>query len=278
MEDIHVFSNGTYGVNINPTGTAPMQTHLLTMISGDDNGVALIHLGPSSGRGSGVTWLIEGVKAEKHTPGKQNDAIILDEMNGSPVAIHGVAFDNTSGQPANSVIKIINATARLTWSGIDAMGLPSALSGGCSGSCTNYIVNDTSAMGQNSIRSSGTFSGDYFANRLWANYGTGLAPSDFSLSGWGSSASVSVYPGSTDQRGQIVVTANGSGIGANPTVTLTFHDGTWFSAPFAIVGRNDANAPAGAPTWSITPTTLVITFQGTPVAGRYYTFTWMVIG
>ena len=115
-------------------------------------------------------------------------------------------------------------------------------------------------------------------NRLWANYGTGLTSSDFSLSGWGSSASVSVYPGSTDQRGQIAVTANGSGTAANPTVTLTFHDGTWFAAPFAIVARNDANAPAGTPTWSTTSRKLVITFQGMPVAGSYYTFTWMVIG
>jgi hypothetical protein len=65
---------------------------------------------------------------------------------------------------------------------------------------------------------------------------------------------------------------------ANPTVTLTFHDGTWFAAPFAVVGRNDPNSPAGAPTWSITPTTLVITFHGTPVAGSSYTFAWMVIG
>jgi hypothetical protein len=44
------------------------------------------------------------------------------------------------------------------------------------------------------------------------------------------------------------------------------------------VGRNDPNSPAGAPTWSITPTTLVITFHGTPVTGSSYTFTWMVIG
>jgi hypothetical protein len=278
MEDIHPSENGTYGVNINPTGTAPMQTHLLTMISGDDNGTALIHLGPSRGVGGNVTWLIEGVKAEKHTPGKQNDAIILDTMNGSPVTIHGVAFLNNSGQPANSAIKIINASARLTWSGIDATALPSAPSGGCSGSCVNYTVNDNSANGFNSIRASGTYGGDYFVNRLWANYGTGLTSSDFSLSGWGSSASVSVYPGSTDQRGQIAVTANGSGTAANPTVTLTFHDGTWFAAPFAIVARNDANAPAGTPTWSTTSRKLVITFQGTPVAGSYYTFTWMVIG
>jgi hypothetical protein len=279
MEDIHAFSNGTYGININPTSTAPMQTHLLTLISGDDNGVALIHLGPSSGVGSGVSWLIEGVKAEKHIAGKQNNAILLDGMNGSPVAIHGVAFTNNSGEPANSAIKIINATARLTWSGVDVTGLPSGVSGGCSGSCVNYIVNDTSANGFNSIRASGTYGGDYFVNRLWANYGTPLTLGDFSLSsGWGSSATVSVYSGSTDQRGQITVTANGSGMGANPTLTLTFHDGTWFAAPFAVVGRNDPNAPAGTPTWSTTPTTLVITFPTTPIAGATYQFTWMIMG
>jgi hypothetical protein len=278
VEDVHTFANGTYGVNVNPTGAAPMQTHLLTMISGDDNGTALIHLGPSRGVGSAVTWLIEGVKAEKHIPGKQNDAIVLDEMNGSPVAIYGVAFENTSGEPANSAIKIINGPARLTWAGIDATALPSALSGGCSGSCTNYTVNDTSANGRNSIRPSGTYGGDYFVNRLWANYGNDLASSDLSLSGWGSSATVSIDPGSTDQRGQIAVTAKGLGISANPTLTLTFRDGPWFAAPFAVVGRNDPNAPARAPTWRTTPKMLVITFQGTPVAGTVYKFSWMVMG
>jgi hypothetical protein len=279
MEDIHPSLNGTYGVNVNPSGGSANQTVLLTMISGDDNGIALIHLGPSGGVGSGVTWLIEGVKAEKHTPGKQNDAIILDAMNGSPVVIHGVAVSNSSGQPANSAIKIINAAARLSWAGIDAAGLPSGLSGRCSGGCTNYIVNDTSARGFNSNEPSGTYDGDYFVHRVWAYYATPLTPADFSLSsGWGSSASVSAYPGSADQRGQITVFANGAGMAANPTVTLTFHDGTWVVAPFAVVGRNDPNTPSGSPTWSTTPTTLVITFQGTPVAGTFYTFSWIVIG
>jgi hypothetical protein len=277
MQDIHVMDNGTYGVNINPTGAAPMQTHLLTMISGDDNGTALIHLGPSRGVGSGVTWMIEGVKAQKGTRGKQNDAIILDGMNGSPVAINDAASLNNSGEPANSVIKIINASARVSWAAIDATGLPPNLAGGCSGSCTNYVVNDTIG-GLNSIRPNGTYSGDYFVNRLWANYGTGLTSSDFSLWGWGSSPTVTVYPGSTDQRGQITVTVSGSGMEANPTLTLTFHDGTWLNAPFAVVGRNDPFPPVGTPIWSTTSRTLVITLQGTPVAGSYYTFAWVVIG
>jgi hypothetical protein len=74
------------------------------------------------------------------------------------------------------------------------------------------------------------------------------------------------------------LTANGSGVAANPTVTLTFHDGTWFAAPYAVVGRNDGNAPSDAPTWTTTPTTLVIVFPTTPVAGTTYTFTWIIMG
>jgi hypothetical protein len=278
MQDIHTMGNGLYGVNVNPTGAAPSQTYLLTMISGDDNGKALIHLGPSPGVGGGVSWTVNGVKSEKHTPGKQNDTIVLDTMNGSPVTIHGVAVVNNSGEAANSVIKIINASARLSWSSIDAMGLPYYSPGPCSGNCVNYTVNDNSGNGFNSIRSSGTYDGDFYVNRLSANYGSSLSASDFSLSGWGSGAQIFLYSNSADQRGQVQILPGGSGIGTNPTVTLTFHDGTWHQYPFAVVGRNDTCAPAGAATWSINPTTLTITFQGTPVAGCYYTFTWLIIG
>ena len=59
----------------------------LSMISGDDNGIALIHIGASGGMLNAESYLIEGVKAEKHTPGKQNDVILLENMNGSPVVI-----------------------------------------------------------------------------------------------------------------------------------------------------------------------------------------------
>lgn len=56
-EDIHVFGNGIgsahgFGLDIASRGTSPSQTYLLSMISGDNNKTALIHIGPGGGIGN----------------------------------------------------------------------------------------------------------------------------------------------------------------------------------------------------------------------------------
>ena len=48
-DDLHFFRNGSYGIDINRTGGDANQLVKLSMISGDDNGVSLIHIGPSGG-------------------------------------------------------------------------------------------------------------------------------------------------------------------------------------------------------------------------------------
>ena len=103
--------------------------------------------------------------------------------------------------------------------------------------------------------------------------GTGLVTGDFSLSaGWGTTASVDVAVG-TDSWGAVEVTANGTGIAADPTITLTFTDGAWSEAPIAMLQRNDNQTPNpnnSFLTYTTTTTTLVITFRGTPSAGQTY--------
>ena len=123
-EDIHLFRNGIgsgmgYGLDIASKGSDPSQTYELSMISGDDNMTALIHIGNGGGIGNHQAYLIEGVKAEKHTKGRQNDVIVVDDMNGTPVVIMGVAAVNNSGELANSVVKIIRSNARLFWFGLN---------------------------------------------------------------------------------------------------------------------------------------------------------------
>lgn len=114
--------------------------------------------------------------------------------------------------------------------------------------------------------------------RLRASLGTPLASGDWAMSaGWGTGATLSVAAGSTDQRGQVTVTAGTAPV-ANPTLTLTFHDGSWPAVPFVLAGRNDAASPAAQITWTTTATTLVLTFQGIPVAGQSYTINWVLIG
>lgn len=105
-----------------------------------------------------------------------------------------------------------------------------------------------------------------------------LVAGDIVLSaGWGSTATVSAING-TDQRFRFTVTSAGTGQGVNPTATLTFKDGTWTTAPFAVCSRNGGNQPAVLPTWTTTATTLVITFPGTPVAAETYTLECVVMG
>jgi hypothetical protein len=117
-DDLHLFRNGKYGIDINRTGGDANQMVKLSLISGDDNGISLIHIGPSGGLLYAESYLIEGVKAEKHTPGKQNDVILLDRMNGSPVVILGVGAQNTSGEQADAIVRVEGSSALLYYFGL----------------------------------------------------------------------------------------------------------------------------------------------------------------
>ena len=107
--------------------------------------------------------------------------------------------------------------------------------------------------------------------RVRASRGTVLVAGDFALSaGWGTTASVGSITG-VDQWAQFTITSSGTGQGANPTATLTFKDGTWTNAPIAVCQRADrANQTTIEFTWTTTATTLVLTFEGTPIAAETF--------
>lgn len=123
-----------------------------------------------------------------------------------------------------------------------------------------------------------TTDGGLKLKRLFATQGTALVAGDFALSaGWGNTATVTAVVG-TDQAWTITVTANGTGIGANPTITLTFKDGTWTNPPIQIskmiagTGTMTTLADAGSATaWGIT-------FLGTPSAGSTYIISGIAMG
>ncbi len=110
--------------------------------------------------------------------------------------------------------------------------------------------------------------------------GAALVAGDFVLSaGWGTTATIGglvTGAGSHDARGSFLVTSSGTGQGANPTVTFTFKDGAWGTAPFAIVVRSGGDQLSVVSTWTTTTTTLVLTFNGTPVAAETYTFSYRI--
>jgi hypothetical protein len=149
-DDLHFFRNGSYGIDINRTGGDANQLVKLSMISGDDNGVSLIHIGPSGGLLYAESYLIEGVKAEKHTPGKQNDVILLDRMNGSPVVILGVGAQNTSGEPADAIVRVDGSAALLYYFGLSH------------DKNWAYTINDTVAHHQLPNSAAGLYGADIF--------------------------------------------------------------------------------------------------------------------
>ncbi len=118
-------------------------------------------------------------------------------------------------------------------------------------------------------------------SRLGLTGGTAVATTDWALTaGWGAGATISAVTGN-DSRGTVTVTTSIADTPAlNPTITLTFKDGTWTSAPFAVANMNTASTGLlGAASSSTTATTLVIQFDGTPTAlsANTYIFNYIVI-
>ena len=99
--------------------------------------------------------------------------------------------------------------------------------------------------------------------------------------GWGTVATVSVLAGSTDQRGRCTVTASTSGVAqATATVTLTFADGAYGSAPFAewrLVANTNGITEAQPMSQTQTTTAIACTHSVLPVDTKTYTFSWCVI-
>lgn len=139
----------------------------------------------------------------------------------------------------------------------------------------NGSANDTSG---HLIQTSGIDLGTQSTKRIRLNRGTALVAGDFALSGgWGNTAAVSAVIG-TDQAWTITVTANGTGIAASPTITLTFHDGTFTNSPITNSKMSGGTGTITALTETPTATTNVITFNGTPGAGSTYIISSVAFG
>jgi hypothetical protein len=115
--------------------------------------------------------------------------------------------------------------------------------------------------------------------RIKANQGSVLVVGDVGgLTNFGTTASVSAVSG-TDAAGSISIASAGTGQAANGTFTLTFHDGTWTTAPVCTVSRGDGNGPNSAPAFAnATATNLLIGLSGTAVAASTYIFNFQCTG
>jgi hypothetical protein len=113
-------------------------------------------------------------------------------------------------------------------------------------------------------------------NRLLTTLGTPLSSSDFILSGWGAGATISLITG-TDTAVRFVVTA-GSAPSVQPTVTLTYHDGSWLLPPMVISQMSGGTGAVSDITSSASPTGVTVTYQGLPLNGQNYIIDILTIG
>jgi fibronectin-binding autotransporter adhesin len=148
------------------------------------------------------------------------------------------------------------------------------LSGAINWQITNAGVATTFTLG-----GAGSTAPHTFVNRFRHNQGTALVSGDFSLSaGWGNTSSISGLSG-TDSAFTLTITSGGTGQAANPTITLTFHDGTWTNTPIVCITRGDGSTPQTG-FWitqaATSATQAVLQFVGTPIAASGYII-WVTV-
>ena len=118
------------------------------------------------------------------------------------------------------------------------------------------------------------------AKRITARRGTLLVVGDFALSsGWGTSVLSLTNSYCRDHGGEVAIAASGT-LTANPTVTLTFADGTFGYPPAVVCARGDQSAPQSA-YWAVTnvtSTAATFMFVGTPITATTYALNWIVLG
>lgn len=108
--------------------------------------------------------------------------------------------------------------------------------------------------------------------------GTAHVAGDYVASAnWGTTPTIT--PLARDTGGRVSVLAQAT-TGANPTLALTFKDGTWTTVPAISYGRGDVAAPTTC-FWALTTITATVatfTLVGTPTAGNTYILDFTVMG
>jgi hypothetical protein len=121
--------------------------------------------------------------------------------------------------------------------------------------------------------------GSTIFSRLKPESGTALTNGDGALGGnWGTSPTLGLV--GFDSAFRVTVNSGTGSPAANPTMTLTFKDGSWVNAPVCVVSRNDLITPSAA-YWAVdstSTTTVRLTFVGTPSASLSYIANVICIG
>lgn len=118
--------------------------------------------------------------------------------------------------------------------------------------------------------------------RIDGSIGNPVVAGDFTLgTGWGTTASIAVAAGSTDQRGECTITSAGTGQAqATADVTRVYKDGGFAGTPFArvqLIDNSNAVTEAQPVNQSATTTQHAWRHAVLPVATKTYKFSWLVI-
>lgn len=142
-------------------------------------------------------------------------------------------------------------------------------------------VQVAASTGNLTVQGAGLGAGVY-ANRFYAARGTSLVSGDFSGSGWGTGATYTPLTGSKDQMGQVEIATGTASFVANPTVTLTFKDGTWSNAPFGVaicVRSGGASVDGfGCHITGFSNVSVTWTVYVTPTTSETYRIQWIMMG
>lgn len=243
-------TSGTTGIDLIEQGAGEI-TNLLIVQAGDDSVTNILN------------WEIGG---NTYVAG---NAAVLTAMRGARnfLMIHGgklwpvrPGFHN-SVESNSALLMYTDSASRV------------AVRGSADTTNGDLVANDIT----NATNGAGTERVNY--NRLRVSGPTAHVAGDYAASaGFGTSPTITPASNSTDSRGRVSITADTT-TAANPTLTLTFQDGAWPSAPFVTCSRGDTESTAGE--WrvtSTTTTTAVFTFVGTPTATETYILDFAVIG
>jgi hypothetical protein len=275
-----IFSNGhTAGAATTVVLTANTSlVEVKRLVSGDTNRLsdpAGVVFDESEINASGLTWRVfsGGLRFGPGSTALPALAFATDTSSGW--SRPGAGYWRWSNGGADAFLlapngPIINSTKTYGFANGDSFG-SSTLTG------LSIVAQGIIGVGNNTPAD---ISGQLQLKRVRFNGGTSLVIGDFVASAGFGSTGAFTAPLGRDQAGQVTITPSGAGIVANPTVTFTFHDGTWTTAPIVVATRGDLQAPTTA-YWAVTSvsaTQVVFTFVGLPVSGTSYVLQFVTMG
>lgn len=213
------------------------------------------------------------------------DGIILDDTcDGALIVNPGQTYN--SGSAGNLVHMLAGSSNNVV---VNAYGF--------SGGSINAVKDDVNSrtvtancplyiQGVTGTNIAASINGPVDVRRLKGVFGTALIASDFAIvttGKWGDTAAATVTfnsPTPTDMRGIVNINSGGANFGANPTVVMTFKDGSFTNVPVVTVTTGAGTTDQVTVPWTVaaTATTATFTWNGTPIASRVYQFCYHVIG